>query len=153
MGLFGRKRILVLTGPNLNMLGVREPEIYGSDTLRDIEQACRKRAKALKLALDFRQSNYEGLLVDWIQAARGRYAGVAINAGAYTHTSLAIHDALKLLDVPIVEVHLTDPKTREPFRHWSYIEPVAVQTFSGLGLNSYVKAVEHLAGIICDNKT
>lgn len=137
--------ILILNGPNLNMLGIREPDLYGRDTLADVEALCRDSAARHGLAADCRQSNHEGTLVDWIQEERGRIAGLAINAGAYTHTSVALHDALKLLEVPIVEVHITDPKTREPFRHVSYIEPLAAATFAGRGVEGYVLAVEFLA--------
>lgn len=139
------KTLLILNGPNLNMLGVREPELYGSDTLDDIRALCETRAEQLGMKTDFRQSNHEGELVTWIQEARGKIDGLIINAGAYTHTSLAIHDALKLLDVPIVEVHITDPKKREPFRHHSYIEPLAAHTIAGKGPAGYIEALEFLA--------
>jgi 3-dehydroquinate dehydratase-2 len=139
------RKILILNGPNLNMLGVREPEIYGSSTLADIEALCRETAESHGLEVDFRQSNHEGELVTWIQAARGVYGGLIINAGAYTHTSLALHDALKILDAPIIEVHLSDPKKREEFRHFSYIEPLAQCVISGKGAQGYVEAVEVLA--------
>lgn len=138
--------ILVLNGPNLNMLGVREPEIYGHTTLADIETMCREAGARLDLAIDFRQSNHEGVLIDWIQEARGKVAGVVINAGAYTHTSLAIHDALKLLDdTPIAEVHISNPKEREPFRHFSYIESLAFAHFMGHGAQGYVMGIETIA--------
>ncbi len=138
-------KILILNGPNLNMLGLREPEIYGHDTLADIEDWCRAKGDALGFEIDFRQSNHEGELVDWIQEAMGKVDGVVINAGAYTHTSLAIHDALKLLDVPIIEVHISDPKKREAFRHFSYIEPLAAETIAGKGGQGYVLALESLS--------
>lgn len=138
--------VLVLTGPNLNMLGLREPEIYGHTTLADIEVMCRDAGERLGLDIEFRQSNHEGVLIDWIQEARGKVAGVVINAGAYTHTSLAIHDALKLLDkTPIVEVHISNPKEREEFRHFSYIEPLAFAHFMGYGARGYVMGVEAVA--------
>lgn len=140
-----RPAILILNGPNLNMLGTREPEIYGADTLADIEAACRKRAGGLGMDIDFRQSNHEGELVTWIQGAREAIDGLVINAAAYTHTSIAIHDALRLIGVPIVEAHLSDPKKREPFRHHSYIEPLAAAVFAGLGTESYLKALDYLA--------
>jgi 3-dehydroquinate dehydratase-2 len=141
--------ILILNGPNLNMLGVREPEIYGHQTLSDIESLCHDTASSLGLTIDFRQSNHEGDLVTWIQEARGRVRGVIINAAAYTHSSVAIHDALKLLDsVPIIEVHLSDPKTREPFRHHSYIEPLAAQVIAGYGAEGYAIALRALKGLI-----
>lgn len=139
------KKILILNGPNLNMLGIREPAIYGHQTLGDIEKLCRETARRLNMKIDFRQSNYEGELVTWIQKSRGRFDGVVINAAAYTHTSIAIHDALKLLDVPVIEVHLSNPKERESFRFLSYIEPVAREVFAGFGPQSYVKALEYLA--------
>ncbi|NCC22714.1 MAG: type II 3-dehydroquinate dehydratase [Alphaproteobacteria bacterium] len=139
------RRILILNGPNLNMLGRREPEIYGLRTLADIELMCRDAASNRGLVIDFRQTNHEGELVDWIQKSLGHYCGLIINAAAYTHTSVAIHDALKLLDMPVVEVHLSDPTTREAFRHHSYIEPVAARVIRGKGADGYVEAVEYLA--------
>lgn len=139
------KKILILNGPNLNMLGVREPHIYGSQTLQDIKIMCVERAGELGYSVDFRQSNHEGELVTWIQEERTNIAGVIINAGAYTHTSVAIHDALKLLDVPIIEVHLSDPETREEFRHFSYIKPVATKIIKGKGAAGYTEAVTALS--------
>ncbi|MGQ0528054.1 MAG: type II 3-dehydroquinate dehydratase [Alphaproteobacteria bacterium] len=139
------KKILVLNGPNLNMLGAREPEIYGSQTLDDIAKLCKKSAARLNLLLDFRQSNHEGELVGWIQDAVGKFNGLIINAGAYTHTSIAIHDALRLLSMPIIEVHLSDPKKREAFRHHSYIESLAKAAFAGHGAQGYVMALEALS--------
>lgn len=138
-------KILILNGPNLNMLGVREPEIYGDKTLDDVKGLCLEKAQELGQSIDFRQSNHEGELVDWIQQARGAFDGVVINAAAYTHTSVAIHDALKLLDIPIIEVHISDPKTREKFRHNSYIEPIASNLVAGKGIEGYVLALEMLA--------
>jgi len=142
------KKILILNGPNLNMLGVREPQIYGHLTLKNIEDLCLQKAGELGFAVDFRQSNHEGELVDWIQGARSVFDGVIINAAAYTHTSVALHDALKLLDVPVIEVHLSDPKTREEFRHFSYIEPVATAVFAGMKEQGYIKAIEKLSDIL-----
>lgn len=137
--------VLVLNGPNLNMLGVREPEIYGRQTLGDIEQLCKDKASQLGLSVDFRQSNHEGELVTWIQQAYGHFLGIVINAAAYTHTSVAIHDALKLHQaIPVVEVHLSNPKAREPFRHHSYIEPLAAAVYAGLGAQGYVNALEFI---------
>lgn len=133
------------------MLGQREPEIYGSQTLEDIQKLCEEKAHAQGLHIDFRQSNHEGELIDWIQnAARSDslYKGVIINAAAYTHTSVAIHDALKLLSIPVIEVHLSDPHTRESFRHISYIEPIAGAVFKGLGAQSYIKALEAITKLI-----
>ena len=140
------KNFLILNGPNLNMLGLREPEIYGRETLDDVRALCEAKAKDLGCAIAFRQSNHEGELVTWIQEARGRFDGLIINAGAYTHTSIAIHDALRLLYVPVVEVHLSDPKTREPFRHISYIEPLAARVIAGKGAGGYAEALEFLNG-------
>jgi 3-dehydroquinate dehydratase-2 len=138
--------ILILNGPNLNMLGMREPGIYGAATLGDIEKSCAECARKLGLVTEFRQSNLEGELVTWIQeASKGNIAGVIINAGAYTHTSVAIHDALRLLTVPIVEVHLSNPMAREEFRHTSYIAPLAMASICGLGPVGYNVALEGLA--------
>lgn len=138
-------KILILNGPNLNMLGQREPEIYGDQTLDDIQKLCEKSAKENNLDIDFRQSNHEGELVEWIQQAMGQIDGLIINAAAYTHTSIAIHDALKLLDCPVIEVHLSDPKSREEFRHHSYIEPLATGIIAGKGTDGYKQAIEILA--------
>ncbi len=140
--------ILVLNGPNLNLLGVREPALYGSATLGDVEEACHERAAMLGCVVDFRQSNHEGQLIDWIQEARGSAAGIVINAGAYTHTSVAIHDALRTADLPVIEVHLSNVFKREPFRHHSYISDVAVGVICGFGTNSYVLAIEGLAAVL-----
>lgn len=137
--------VLILNGPNLNMLGRREPEIYGTQTLADIEALCEEKAHALGMIIDFRQSNHEGELVTWIQQEAERIRGLVINAAAYTHTSVAIHDALKLLQVPIIEVHLSDPARREAFRHTSYIAPLAAHGFAGHGAQGYVMALEALA--------
>lgn len=143
--------ILILNGPNLNMLGRREPEIYGTQTLQDIQDLCEHAASLHQLEIDFRQSNHEGELVTWIQEALDSVDGVIINAAAYTHTSVAIHDALKLLKCPIVEVHLSNPKEREAFRHHSFVEPVAKFHFAGHGVKGYEMAVNALAGIINHN--
>jgi 3-dehydroquinate dehydratase-2 len=142
------KKILILNGPNLNMLGVREPSIYGNQTLADIKVLCTERAGELTYTLDFRQSNHEGELVTWIQEERENIAGLIINAGAYTHTSIAIHDALKLLDVPVIEVHLSDPETREAFRHHSYITPIAAKVIKGKGAAGYTEAISALVSLI-----
>lgn len=139
------KPILVLNGPNLNLLGVREPATYGSDTLAGIEKLCAETAKAAGLAIDFRQSNHEGELVTWIQQARGEIAGLVINPAAYSHTSVAIPDALRMLDVPIVEVHLTNIHQREAFRHHSYVSAVAGGVICGLGAQGYRLAILALA--------
>ncbi len=141
-------RVLILNGPNLNMLGLREPEIYGDKTLDDVRGMCIEAAGRAGLSVDFRQSNHEGELVTWIQEARGAFDGVIINAAAYTHTSVAIHDALKLLDMPIIEVHISDPKARDDFRHKSYIEPLAVHVIAGQGVDGYVLALEKIAEVL-----
>lgn len=142
------KNILILNGPNLNMLGLREPEIYGKDTLQDIEASCQEKAPALELTIDFVQSNYEGQIVDWIQNAREEIDGLIINAAGYTHTSVAIHDALKLLDCPIIELHISNPKEREEFRHHSYIEPLAAAVISGKGAHGYEMALDKMAELL-----
>lgn len=134
----------VLNGPNLNLLGTREPEVYGRATLADIESACADGAAALGLGIVFRQSNHEGELVDWIQEATDA-AGLIINPGAYTHTSVAIRDALKALSCPVVEVHLSNIYAREPFRHRSYVTPVARGMICGLGPKGYELALEAVA--------
>lgn len=146
------KTILVLNGPNLNLLGSREPSIYGSDTLADIERACRKRAKALRLELEFRQSNHEGELIDWIQAARGKRAGIVINAAGYSYNSIALLDALLAAEMPIMEVHLTNIFKREPFRHHSTISAAARGVICGLGAQGYLLALDALADIIGSKK-
>lgn len=138
------KTILILNGPNLNMLGCREPEIYGSQTLVDIEAMCREKAATSDVQIDFRQSNHEGELVTWIQEAVDKVDALIINAAAYTHTSVAIHDALKLLSCPIIEVHLSDPETREDFRHVSYIAPVATHVVKGHGAQGYLMAMDRI---------
>jgi len=130
------------------MLGSREPEIYGDQTLDDIKGMCAEWAQGHDASVDFRQSNDEGDLVTWIQEARGDANGVIINAAAYTHTSVAIHDALKLLEVPVIEVHLSNPKEREEFRHHSYIEPIAAHVIAGQGAQGYVLALEKLAEVL-----
>lgn len=141
------KKITILNGPNLNLLGTREPEIYGTTTLADIEAMCREAAGVHGFAVDFRQTNHEGELIDWVQAAR-EDAGIIMNAGGYTHTSVALHDALRAVRAPIIEVHISDPKMREPFRHRSFIEPVAQQSICGHGAKGYVMAIDALAKLI-----
>lgn len=135
-------QIHILNGPNLNLLGQREPEIYGRETLADIELACQQHCKRLGHDLIFNQSNDEGKLVDLIQAARGVAAGLIINAGAYTHTSIALHDALKAIDCPIYEVHLSNIFAREAFRHHSYISALAKGVICGLGWQGYIVAID-----------
>ncbi len=142
------EKIIILNGPNLNMLGIRETAIYGETTLRDIEDLCYEKGYSHNLKIEFRQTNHEGELVDWIQDSRGIYKGMIINAAAYTHTSLAIHDALKILEMPIIEVHISNPKERENFRHFSFIEPLAAHVISGEGAQGYVMAIEKLAQLI-----
>ena len=142
------KKILILNGPNLNMLGSREPEIYGDQTLQDVENLCVQTAQDLSMSVDFRQSNHEGVLVDWIQEAKDVFDGIIINAAAYTHTSIAIHDALKLLACPIIEVHLSNPKERESFRHTSYVEPVAKTVVAGHGVEGYRMAIRKISDCI-----
>ena len=140
--------VLVLNGPNLNMLGVREPHIYGSLTLDDLEAACQERAEQLGLTIDFRQSNHEGELVTWIQQARTEHDGIVINAGAYTHTSVAIMDSLILAELPVVEVHLSNIFKREPVRHHSYITGVAKGMICGFGPHGYLLALDAMQRIL-----
>ncbi|WP_370674373.1 type II 3-dehydroquinate dehydratase [Pleomorphomonas sp. PLEO] len=141
--------VFILNGPNLNLLGTREPGIYGSLTLADIEANCREKADALGFsAVEFRQSNHEGVLVDWIQEAGRRGAGVVMNPGAYTHTSIALHDAIKGTGVPVIEVHISNVHARESFRHRSFVSPVAAGVIVGLGPLGYTLALEALAGLL-----
>jgi 3-dehydroquinate dehydratase II len=140
--------IYVLNGPNLNLLGQREPDIYGRTTLADIEKMTAAQAKKHGLTTVFHQSNHEGELVEWIHEARTKAAGLIINAGAYTHTSVALHDALRAVDCPIVEVHLSNTFAREEFRHHSHISPVATGLVVGFGANSYILAIDALASLI-----
>ena len=138
--------VYVLNGPNLNLLGLREPEIYGSDTLDDIAGMLEDRARALGLEIDMRQSNHEGHLIDWIHEANAERAkAVLLNAGGFTHTSVALHDAIKSVTVPVIEVHLSNPHARESFRHRSYIARAARGTVSGFGALSYLVALEAAA--------
>ncbi len=142
------KPIFVLNGPNLNLIGVREPAIYGAETLADIRRRTEARAEMLGLQVDFRQSNSEGTLVDWIQEAREAAAGIVINAGAYTHTSVAILDALNAAERPVIELHLSNIFRREPFRHTSYVSPAAHGMICGFGSNGYELAIEAMAGLL-----
>lgn len=136
----------VLNGPNLNLLGTREPEIYGHDTLTDIEQMLRDKAAKMSLGVVFRQTNHEGGLVDWLHEAHEQNArAVLLNAAAYTHTSIALLDAIKAIRPPVIEVHLSDPATREPFRHVSYVGMAAAAQVKGLGARSYLRALELVA--------
>jgi 3-dehydroquinate dehydratase-2 len=139
------KPIYVLNGPNLNLLGTREPEIYGHVTLAEIEKACAERAAQLGRAVVFRQSNVEGELVDWLQEARDKAAAVVLNAGAYTHTSVALHDAIKAIGVPVIETHLSNPAAREEFRHVSLVGQAAKGVIAGFGATSYLLAIEAAA--------
>ena len=146
-------RILVLNGSNLNMLGTREPALYGHQTLDDIREMCAGRAGPLDLDIDFRQSNHEGELVEWIQQARGACAGIVINPGGYTHTSVAILDALLLSELPVIEIHISNIFRREPFRGHSYVSQAASGIITGLGAHGYVLALDAVAEIIAtENK-
>lgn len=139
-------RIFVLNGPNLNLLGTREPEIYGHHTLADIERMVRTRGSELGIDIEFRQTNHEGALVDWLHEAHGQGArAILLNAAAYTHTSIALLDAIKAIAPPVIEVHLSDPAAREPFRHHSYVGMAAVRVVKGLGAQGYLLALEHAA--------
>src|ERR1700744_2159854 len=143
-------KVLFLNGPNLNLLGTREPEVYGRTTLADIEAKVRERAARLKVEVDFRQTNLEGELVNWIQEAKGKFQVIVLNAAAYTHTSIALRDAISAVGVPTIEIHLSNVYAREEFRHVSLIAPVCRGQIAGLGVNSYVLAVE--AAIIVNAK-
>jgi 3-dehydroquinate dehydratase-2 len=141
-----RSLVLVLNGPNLNLLGTREPDIYGRETLDDIAAMLEEQAAGLGLEIDLRQSNHEGHLVDWLHEAASREAlAVILNAGALTHTSVALHDAIKAIPVPVIEVHLSNPHAREAFRHKSFIAPVAKGTIAGFGAGSYRLALDAAA--------
>lgn len=139
------KPIYVLNGPNLNLLGTREPEVYGRATLGDIEKACAERARQLGRAVVFRQSNVEGELVNWLQEARDKACAVVLNAGGYTHTSVALHDAIKAIGIPVIETHLSNPAAREDFRHVSLVGKAARGVIAGFGATSYLLAVEAAA--------
>jgi 3-dehydroquinate dehydratase-2 len=135
-------KVLFLNGPNLNLLGTREPEVYGRATLADIEARVRERAKELRMQIDFRQSNQEGELVGWIQDAKGKFGVIVINAAAYTHTSIALRDAIAAVGVPTIEIHLSNIHAREEFRHKSLIAPVCCGQICGFGQKSYILALE-----------
>jgi 3-dehydroquinate dehydratase-2 len=139
------KSILVLNGPNLNLLGTRQPEVYGSTTLADVEAMCAEKARALGIEIDFRQSNHEGTLVDWIHEAKGKHDAILINAGAYTHTSIALHDAIASVELPVAEVHISNIHKREEFRHLSYISKVSVGMICGFGTYGYLLGLDALA--------
>ena len=147
------KSVLILNGPNLNMLGTREPEIYGKETLQELMAAAARRATELGLLTDARQSNHEGDLVTWIQQARGTQDGIVINPAGYTNTSIAILDALLLSELPVIEVHLSNIHRREEFRHMSYISKAAKGVICGLGGHGYVLAVEAMARILGAKKS
>lgn len=139
-----RPTVVVLNGPNLNLLGERQPEIYGHETLTDVEQMCRARADELGMDLDFRQTNHEGVFIDAIHEVRGSAVGLVVNAGGWTHTSVAIRDALAAVTAPVVEVHISDVHAREDFRRFSYISDVAETVIVGRGVRGYVEAVDAL---------
>ncbi|MCO4319565.1 type II 3-dehydroquinate dehydratase [Phyllobacterium sp. 21LDTY02-6] len=139
-----KQLVFILNGPNLNMLGKREPGIYGGDTLEDIEALCRAEAEALGVDIEFRQSNHEGDLVEWVQEAGGRKALVLINPAAYTHTSIALHDALRAAAVTVVEVHISNIHAREPFRHHSYVSSLAKGVICGFGIEGYAMGLRAL---------
>lgn len=144
------KTILILNGPNLNLLGTREPAVYGASTLADVETMCREAGARLGFAIDCRQSNHEGVLLDAIHEAgrayaAGTHAGVILNAGAYTHTSVALHDAIKGAAVPVIELHISNVHAREAFRHHSWISPAAAGIIVGFGVDGYVLAIEAIA--------
>ena len=141
------KPIYVLNGPNLNLLGTREPEIYGRDTLEDVRLACEARAQSLGREVVFRQSNHEGQLIDWIQEAREKACAIVLNPAGYGHTSVAILDALKAAELPVVECHLSNPAAREDFRRHTYVSLAATGVVSGFGVKSYELAVEAAAGV------
>lgn len=140
--------VFVLNGPNLNLLGTREPEVYGTDTLDDIAAMLTERADELGVELDIRQSNHEGHLIDWLHEASAVGArGVILNAGGYTHTSVALRDAVAAIAVPVIEVHLSDPLVREPFRHTNFLTDVCKQSISGLGARGYILALDAAAAL------
>ncbi len=143
-----RPAVIILNGPNLNMLGVRQPDIYGRDTLADVEQACVDEAERLDLELDFRQSNHEGELVTWIQEARTSHDGIVINPGAYGHTSIAILDALLLSELPVIEVHLSNIHRREEFRHHTWVSKAATGMICGFGPHGYILALQAMARLL-----
>ena len=141
------RQILVLNGPNLNLLGQRQPEVYGHETLADVERACTALADELGVAVEFRQSNHEGQLIDWIHAARGAAAGIVINPAAYTHTSVALLDALSAFDGPVIEVHISNVHKREDFRHHSFVSLRADGVIAGCGTEGYLLALRRVASL------
>jgi 3-dehydroquinate dehydratase-2 len=146
------KPIFVLSGPNLNLIGVREPHIYGHDTLEDVRVRCEARATGLGHTIDFRQTNHEGVLIDWVQEARTGACGLVLNPAGYGHTSIALLDALKALEIPVVECHLSNPAARETFRHHSYVSLAAKGIIAGFGGGSYELAIEAVAILVSDRK-
>lgn len=138
-------KILVLNGPNLNLLGLREPDLYGSKTYADLVAFCEETAAECGVGIETRQTNHEGTLVDWIQQSRGAFDAIVLNAAAYTHTSVAVLDAIKAVKARVAEVHLTEPKLREGFRRLSYVGMAAEKTFSGRGFDSYADAIRYFA--------
>lgn len=140
------RAMLILNGPNLNLLGTRQPEVYGHTTLADVESMCRAHAKTIGVTLEFAQSNHEGVMIDILHAARGVHDGVILNAGAYTHTSIAIMDAIRSIELPVIELHLSNIHARESYRHKSYIAPVAIGQICGFGAAGYTLAMDALLG-------
>jgi 3-dehydroquinate dehydratase-2 len=140
--------IVVLNGPNMNMLGLREPDTYGAATLDDVEALCAETAERLGMAIDFRQTNVEGELISWVQECRGRAAGIVINPAGYSHTSIALMDALLAVDLPVIEVHVTNIHRREEFRHMSYVSRAAIGVICGLGINGYALAMQAMADLL-----
>jgi 3-dehydroquinate dehydratase-2 len=142
------KTIYVLNGPNLNLLGTREPQIYGRATLKDVEKLCRKAADAHGITVEFRQSNHEGVIVDWIQEAGAKKAlGIVLNPAGFTHTSVSIHDAIKAIKAPVIETHITNIHAREPWRNHSYVSFVAKAVVCGFGIQGYALAIDGIASI------
>lgn len=142
------KPVYILNGPNLNLLGQRQPEIYGHETLEDVGEACATLAEDLHLSIRFHQSNHEGVLVDWVQEARGQVAGIIINPGAYSHTSVAILDALNAFDGPVLEVHISNIHKREAFRHHSFVSTRAEGVIAGFGTEGYLLALRRMANLL-----
>jgi 3-dehydroquinate dehydratase II len=146
------KTVYILNGPNLNLLGTREPEIYGKTTLAEIEQSCRDFGSKHGLGIEFLQTNHEGQLIDWIQDAGRKSQGILINPGAYTHTSIAIRDALSAVQIPVIEIHLSNIHRREQFRHRSYVSQVATGVICGLGATGYVLGLRAILGLAAPQK-
>ena len=142
--------VAVLNGPNLNLLGTRQPEVYGSATLDDVEALCAETAEQVGLAIDFRQTNGEGELITWVQECRGRAAGIVINPAGYSHTSIALMDALKAVGLPVVEVHISNIHRREDFRHHSYVSLAATGVIAGLGIRGYALALRAMAELLAE---